>query len=658
MVPIKKLDRFILAKFMLTFAGAFVVCLFVFMMQFTWRYVDELVGKGLSIDILGRFFWYMGVTLVPTALPLAVLLAALITFGNMGEQLELLAMKAAGVSLVRIMSPVLCVVVVFAGLSFYFQNHTSPRAQISLRTLLFSMKQSSPAVEIPEGVFYSGVPNVNLYVQRKDAATGMLYQLIIYKTDQGFDRAQILLADSGRMEMTADKMHLRLDLWKGEQFENLQARNFSALQSGSVPYDRETFEFKQILIDFDSNFNLMDEEMLRGMPSAKDMARIEQDVDSVEQRMDSVGRAYYRTARAAHLAKPSLSRADARRLAEAVRTRPPVFDSLYAGLPPDRQVSALQRAASGARAMTTDLEWKSAVTAEGDLYIRRHWVEWHQKMTLSLACLFFFFVGAPLGAIIRKGGLGMPTVVSVLIFIFYYIINTSGMKMARDGSWNMVYGMWVSSAVLLPFGAFLTYKANKDSVVFNLEAYVAALRRLLGLRAKRHVFRKEVIIDDPGYARLVPEIAALREDCRAYAAAHRLYLAPNYVRVFFRYAPDSRVEEIGDRMEAVIEELANSRDARILQELGNLPFIYVRAHTSPFHSRRLNVAAGILFPVGLALWLRIWRFRLRLLRDMRQVVKSCDALEALVKAHAGPAGPEGRADGAGQGKTESETIHT
>jgi len=657
MVLIKKLDRFILTKFMLTFAGAFVVCLFVFMMQFTWRYVDELVGKGLSVEILGQFFWYMGITLVPTALPLAVLLAALITFGNMGEQLELLAMKAAGVSLIRIMLPILYVVVAFTGLSFYFQNHTSPRAQISLRTLLLSMKQSSPAVEIPEGVFYSGVPDVNLYVQRKDAATGMLYQLIIYKTDQGFDRAQILLADSGRMEMTADKMHLRLDLWKGEQFENLQAQNFSALQSGSVPYDRETFEYKQILIDFDSNFNLMDAELLRGMPSAKDMGKIEQDVDSVEQKMDSVGRDYYRAARVVHLVKPSLGRADSLRLRTALQTHPPVFDSLYAGLPPDRQSAALQRAANSARSMMTDLEWKSAVTAEGDLYIRRHWVEWHQKMTLSLACLFFFFVGAPLGAIIRKGGLGMPTVVSVMIFIFYYIINTSGMKMARDGSWNMVYGMWVSSAVLLPFGAFLTYKANKDSVVFNVEAYVAALRRLLGLRSRRHIFRKEVIIDDPDYARLVPEIAALREDCRAYNAEHKLYMAPNYVRVFFRYAPDRRVEEIDDRMEAIIEELANSRDAKILQELNNLPIIYARAHTSPFHSRRLNVAAGLLFPVGAVLWLRIWRFRLRLLRDMRQMVKSCDALETFARRLAGLPEPEPRHAGAGQGQTDYDTTH-
>jgi len=633
MVPIKKLDIFILKKFMLTFVGAFFVCLFVFMMQFTWRYVDELVGKGLSVDILGQFFWYMGITLVPTALPLAILLAALITFGNMAEQLELLAMKAAGVPLVRIMRPVACVVFLLTGVSFCFQNSLSPHAQVSLRTLLFSMKQQSPAVEIPEGVFYSGVPNVNLYVERKDAATGMLYQLIIYKTDQGFDKAQIVLADSGRMEMTADKMHLRLDLWSGEQFENLQSQNFSVLQQGGVPYDRETFGFKRFLIDFDSNFNLMDAELLRGMPQAKDMREIEHSVDSVDSKMDSVGREYYRMARQSYLKVPALAKKDSLHLAKAVSKEPPVLDTLFAHLASDRQIVAMQHASARAKAMMADLEWKSTVTQDGDAFIRRHWVEWHNKMALSLSCLFFFFVGAPLGAIIRKGGLGMPTVISVLIFIFYYIINTSGTKMARDGSWNMVYGMWISSAVLLPFGVFLTYKSNKDSVVFNIEAYLTALRRLFGWRTKRHIFCKEVIIDNPDYDRLLPQIAALREDCRTYNNRHKLFLAPNYIRVFFRYTPDKRIEELNDRMEAMVEELANSRDQKILQDLNNLPLIYVRAHTTPFHSRKLNITAGILLPIGLVLWLRIWRFRLRLLRDMRQIVKSCDALEKHVSPY-------------------------
>ena len=259
MVIIKKLDWYVLKKFLLVFAGAFFVVLFVFMMQFTWRYVDDLIGKGLSFDILAKFYWYMAQTLVRDSLPLSVLLASLITFGNMGESFELLAMKAAGIPLIRIMRPLAIFAAFLTGTSFYFQNFTSPDAQINMRTLLFSMKEQSPAVEIPEGVFYNGVPNINIYVQRKNTLTGMLYQTIIYKTDQGFDRAQIVLADSARLEVTRDKMHLRLELWNGEQFESLESSGGAAtqmMQNGAhEPFDRETFRFKTLLIDFDSNFN-------------------------------------------------------------------------------------------------------------------------------------------------------------------------------------------------------------------------------------------------------------------------------------------------------------------------------------------------------------------------------------------------------------------
>lgn len=628
MLGIKKLDLYILKKFLPLFFGAFFICLFVFMMQFTWRYIDELIGKGLSLDILGQFFWYMGITLIPMSLPLAILLASLITFGNMGEQLELLSMKAAGVPLVRIMRPILMLVIVFTGMSFYFQNKTAPDAQISLRTLLFSMKQAQPAVEIPEGVFYNEIPNLNLYVQRKNAETGMLYQTIIYKTDQGFDRAQIVLADSGRLEMTADKLHLRLDLWNGEQFENLQSQGMSMMQSANVPFDRETFAYKRFLIDFDSNFAMMDKNMLRDMPQAKSMWEIEASVDSMNAELDSIGKIYYRDVSQRWFDKRIMSK----KIAAALRAAKPLpFDSILARTSPFDVRTARQMALNTVRSVNSELEWKSLAAQTGDNQIRRHWVEWHQKMTLSLACLLFFFIGAPLGAIIRKGGLGLPAVISVLIFIFYYIINTSGMKMARDGSWNMVYGMWISSVVLLPFGVFLTYKANKDSVVFNAEMYLNFFRALLGLRTSRHLNRKEVIIHDPDYARMSEQLDALRDDCREYARDSRLKSAPSYVDVFFRHNTDHHVEEIGGHLETIVEELSNAKDPRIVSMLNSFPVVYVHAHTSPFEGNRANKIAGVFFPLGFVLWCRIWRFRFRLLRDMKQITETCERLSPLLR---------------------------
>lgn len=654
MVIIKKLDWYVLKKFLLVFAGAFFVVLFVFMMQFTWRYVDDLIGKGLSFDILAKFYWYMAQTLVRDSLPLSVLLASLITFGNMGESFELLAMKAAGIPLIRIMRPLAIFAAFLTGTSFYFQNFTSPDAQINMRTLLFSMKEQSPAVEIPEGVFYNGVPNINIYVQRKNTLTGMLYQTIIYKTDQGFDRAQIVLADSARLEVTRDKMHLRLELWNGEQFESLESSGGAAtqmMQNGAhEPFDRETFRFKTLLIDFDSNFNLMDKSLIAGMPTAKNMKQIQQSVDSMNAELDSVGRQYYKDACVTYYRRPQLPAKDSVALLNLLRSRQGqstlAFDTIVAHTDPQKLQMARQIALSSVKSVSADLEWKAMGADQEQRSLLGHEVEWHNKITYSLACLLFFFVGAPLGAIIRKGGLGMPTVISVAIFIVWYIIYTSGMKMARDGNINMVLGMWISTMVIAPFSVFFTYKANKDSVVFNIDAYKHFFVRLFGLRTSRHIFRKEVIIDEPRLDKLPVEIEALISACKAYNEKTKLLRAPSYVNIFFHHVPDRVAEQIDEQMERIVEELSNSRNRVVLEVLNRYPILYTHAHTSPFDKKWANVAAGLFVPLGIVLWFRIWRFRLRLYRDMRVIVRTSEQLLALLQGNTLAEGGDTVANGA------------
>lgn len=654
MVIIKKLDWYVLKKFLLVFAGAFFVVLFVFMMQFTWRYVDDLIGKGLSFDILAKFYWYMAQTLVRDSLPLSVLLASLITFGNMGESFELLAMKAAGIPLIRIMRPLAIFAAFLTGTSFYFQNFTSPDAQINMRTLLFSMKEQSPAVEIPEGVFYNGVPNINIYVQRKNTLTGMLYQTIIYKTDQGFDRAQIVLADSARLEVTRDKMHLRLELWNGEQFESLESSGGAAtqmMQNGAhEPFDRETFRFKTLLIDFDSNFNLMDKSLIAGMPTAKNMKQIQQSVDSMNAELDSVGRQYYKDACVTYYRRPQLPAKDSVALLNLLRSRQGqstlAFDTIVAHADPQKLQMARQIALSSVKSVSADLEWKAMGADQEQRSLLGHEVEWHNKITYSLACLLFFFVGAPLGAIIRKGGLGMPTVISVAIFIVWYIIYTSGMKMARDGNINMVLGMWISTMVIAPFSVFFTYKANKDSVVFNIDAYKHFFVRLFGLRTSRHIFRKEVIIDEPRLDKLPAEIETLISACKAYNEKTKLLRAPSYVNIFFHHVPDRVAEQIDEHMERIVEELSNSRNRVVLEVLNRYPILYTHAHTSPFEKKWANVAAGLFVPLGIVLWFRIWRFRLRLYRDMRVIVRTSEQLLALLQGNTLVEGGDTVANGA------------
>ena len=624
---IKRLDTFILGKFLQLFVGAFFICLFVFVMQFLWRYVDDLVGKGLTMDVLGQFFWHVSVYLVPTSLPLAVLLASLITFGNMGENLELLSMKAAGVPLVRVMRPILLLIIPLSAFVFYFQNEISTNAQKQLRALLVSIKIAQPAVEIPEGVFYN-MRDFNLYVVKKNAQTGMLYNTIIYKMDQGFDRAQIVLADSAKIEMTADKMHMKLTLWSGEQFQNLKSEDINVFKSESVPYDRETFMYKQLLIDFDANFNQIEANELAFLPQAKNWAALANFIDSMNLQIDSAALASSSdyAGRALPTTK-AFTRKDSLATLRALSRVKLNFDSLIAKIPKEKMERARNRTASTLQSFSTEMTWRNEAVEDQEYFVRKHEVEWHQRITLALACLLFFFVGAPLGAIIRKGGLGMPTIISVGIFILYYIINTSGMKMARDGSINMVVGMWMSTFILTPAGAYLTFMANRDSVVFNLDAYIAFLRRLLGFRTKRHLFRKEVIITPPDVTADLQLARSIRQEAEDYRQTKRLWLAPNYFRLFFRTRPDQRMEQLSDRIEELVEDLANTRDMHVLDTLNRVPFIYAHAHTTPFSRQWINYVFGVLFPLGLIIWVRAWRFRLRLARDLRQTIKCMTTLE-------------------------------
>lgn len=627
MLRIKKLDIFILKSFCLLFTGTFFICLFIFMMQFLWRYVDELVGKGLEINVLAQFFFYSGLTLVPASLPLAVLLAALITFGNFGERFELLAMKAAGISLLNIMRPLIVFIAFVCCLSFYFQNVIGPTAQSKLWTLLLSMKQKSPEVDIPEGVFYDEIDGYNLYVKHKDRKTGMLYDVLIYNFDKGFENAQIIKADSGRLEMTADKQHLYLHLYSGEQFENLKSQN---MNQRNVPYRREAFSEKHAIIEFDSDFNMMDEGVMSNQSNSKNMRMLQTSIDSISARNDSVGRSYYNDAiNSTYRVGTTMSRADSARLVKE-RQQPINIDSIYrAGTLADRQ-RWLSAACNNAETVSNDWNFKKTNLESSDYSLRRHMTAWHEKITLSLACMIFFFIGAPLGGIIRKGGLGMPVVVSVLIFIIYYIINNTGYKMARDGNWVVWMGMWTSTAILAPLGAFLTYKSNNDSVVLNADAYINWFKRVAGIRSTRHLFRKEVIIDDPDYQRLPADLDSLSQLCQEYADRRHLKRVPNYFRLWFNEQIDEEMVAINERMEALIEEMANTRSIHLLNQLNNYPIIPVHAHVRPFQRYWLNIACGLFLPVGFFFYFRIWAFRLRLNKDVERIIATNQAIIQLI----------------------------
>ncbi len=599
------------------FVGTFFICQFVLMMQFLWRYVDELIGKGLSMEVLAQFFWYMSLMLVPQALPLAILLSSLITFGNLGESSELTAIKAAGISLMQAFRSLIAITLIISGVSFYFQNVVGPNANMQFAQLLMSMKQKSPELEIPEGVFYDGIPNCNLYVQKKNVETGKLYGIMIYRMTNSFEDAAIILADSGMLQSTAEKKHLVLTLHSGEWFENMKSSDVTG--SANVPYRRETFTSKRIVLDFDNDFNLADASSLSNNAKAKSLSQIFHDMDSIRADYDSIGRSFYCDAMMLQFGMKPISRKDSLQAQKLVAEGKVDATKNFEKLPADKKLEIVNRAISTVQNNVGDLEFKAMVTKDGDKLLRQHSIEAINKFTLALSCLIFFFIGAPLGAIIRKGGLGVPVIISVLVFIVYYIFDNTGYRMARGGMWAVWFGKSIAVAVLTPLAVFFTYKANCDSVVFNVDAYRNLLMKILGMRVKRSISRKDVIIEDPDYRKDADEARWLAAEAKEYSMAHKLKTPPNFINVFFKYQQDHAVEEMGERMETMISDLSNSRDRMVINLINEYPMIMVKAHTRPFERKWMNVVAAVIVPVGLFFYFRMWRFRLRLMRDLVQI---------------------------------------
>ena len=624
MFRIKKLDIFIAKQFSLLFFATFFICQFVLMMQFLWRYVDELIGKGLSLEVMAQFFWYMGLMLMPQAFPLAILLSSLITFGNLGESSELTAIKAAGISLMQAFRSLIVIVVSITCISFFFQEVIAPKAFISFRQLLLSMKQKNPEVEIPEGIFYDGIPGSNLYVQKKNLDTGVLYGIMIYRMNGSYEDAAIILADSGRIQATAEKKHLLLTLYSGEWFENMRQSGMNI--SANIPYRRETFSTKQIVLDFDSGLDLVEAGWIAGDARAKSMGAIIHDLDSIREFNDSVGHAFYFEARRSSLSRPSLSKQDSLKMVRQVAASTLNLDSMYTKLSGESKQQVLAIASNDAQAAMREMEYRVEYSDQLNYQDRVHQLEAINKVTLSLSCLIFFFIGAPLGAIIRKGGLGVPVIISVLVFIVFYILDNTGTKMARDENWTIWFGKLMGTVVLTPIACFFTYKANNDSVVFNIDLYKNLLIRMLGIRTKRYIVRKEVIIEDPKYLTDAEILTNVSLEVSEYMDRHHLLRWPNPIKVFFRPGDDHEIEQINGALEVAIEDLSYSKNNYVLMKLNQYPVIATHAHTRPFNKKWLNAITGLFLPTGIFFYIRMIRFRIRLYRDLRTIVRNNEKL--------------------------------
>ena len=615
----KRLDIFILKSFLLLFVAAFAICLFVLLMNVVWRYAEDLVGKGLNFGLLASFFWEFALTLVPQALPLAVLMASLITFGNFGERLELLAMKTSGIPLLRIMRPVMIFSLLLAGVSFYFQNVTVPRAAKNLYALIYSINEKNPELEIPEGVFYTQISGFNMYVKHKDFNTGTLYDVTIYDHRDGYENLSVIVSDSAYMETTADKQHIYLHLFSGEQFCQEKDMN-----SEGKPYRREGFREKHILLEFNSDMKEAPDALVSSQAMSKNMNEIKHTIDSLSNNQDSVGRGNMAEFKVTAMATYRMQKSDSLAF-EKLPSKIISADSVFAVSSRNRQVDIKNDMRSKIQTLASDLAIKSSNMYYGDKTIRRHWIEWMKKITNSLSILIFFFIGAPLGAIIRKGGLGIPVIVSVLTFILFYITSVSGDKMYREGEWSII-GTWFSVMVLTPLSVFFTVKANGDSTLFQWDVVLEFFRYWFGTKVKRNIVRKEVVINDPDRAKCLATLSDVKRMSVELENSALLNTVPSYRDLFFGSVDSSRMTALSDELEQLVTELGNSRDRVELDYLNGFPLLQSHGVQPPFEKAWADKFVGVVFPLGLLFELRAWLFTRKLKRQMQKISQTADSL--------------------------------
>lgn len=578
------------------------------------------------MSIVAKFFMLGSVSLVSKALPLAILLAALMTFGNFGEKLELLAIKSAGVPLVRTLVPLVVCCMFFGGVSFYFQNFVSPLAQRELLRMMYSIKQTSPESDIVEKIFYNKIDGYSIYVKNKNHDTGVLYDVTIYDMSSGFEKTNILVADSAVIKNTSDDKFMVLSMFSGEQFSNLDEDN---INKKNTPYRRESFSRKDVVIESDGGFEIKDADFLKTRADGKNMMELEKDIDSLKLSNDSIGRDNLKyLKRNNYKDNIVFDRNDSTLMAKDSITWMNV-DSIYNTATIKTKSMWKKEALRNVTSIKNTYDINDKILHQLDKDLNKHKIYWWEKITLSLGCLIFLIIGAPLGSIVRKGGLGYPIIISVATFILYYIFETSGSKMASEGVWKIWFGSWLSTIILLPLGIFFTYQANKDSGILKNSSIKTFFKRLFVLSEKRCIPLKEVIIDTPDYERCYNDLQDIYQAIRLYRKNNNIGHIPSIRSVFFN-EKDNTLEEVNEKLENCIEELSNSRFRKIIIQLNDTPVLTVGTVSSPFKKRWMNILSIVVIPVALLIYLRSVRFRIKLFKDLTKLENKIKEINSII----------------------------
>ena len=623
---LKIVDKYILRTFIPLFVMSFAVCWFIVVMQFLWRYIDELVGKGLSGFMLLKIIFYAALSFIPMSLPLGILLASLMTLGNLGERLELLALKASGIRLYRIIRPIMLLVVAMACGLFYFQNDLMIRAQVRMWTLVITAKYAAPEMEITPGVFYTGIPGYSLYAKDRDAGTGLMHRMMVYDMSRGYLNPRIIRADSGRLVMDKSKKFLVLKLYQGQSFENIQTQSYNT-STDAVPYMLPHFDYSETFIPFDANIKMQDEGELSSMYVGKNLHQLQQSIDSIRPILDSTRLSYaqvvgaslieshYGTSSYAYQDSATRVQAQARLTQLEQQTRHSKGEDASLTLTPQDSLQAFAMARDKA----------DRVKEEASLYIdtddaqfyqfRTLHQEWHRKFTFPVSCIIFALIGSSLGAIVRRGGIGMPIIISIFFFVVYFIIDSFGTNMLRNESIPIWLGMWLSNIVLFPIGIFLAYKANQDSSALNVEVYVIFFRKLFGFRGVRKVEYQELIIEEADYKAGALAVAQALKHTDALLQGS--LFSGRIWSIWTRGAEQKQLATLSKELDDITESLRHTPSRLLVSKLCDLPLLPTRL--SPFlpEEPRWGRILGALLPLSLPFGLFLSRVRTHLRADLR-----------------------------------------
>ncbi len=479
----KKLYSLLLKSYLGPFLLTFFIALFIFLLQFLWKYIDDLVGKGLELSTIVELLFYSTLNLIPMSLPMAILLSSIMLFGNMGENNELLAFKTAGVPLLKIMSPLIIFIVAVSVGAFFFSNNVMPYSSLKMRSLIKDIQDTRPELSMKPGAFTSNLKDFSIKIARKDNHTKMLYGMMIYDHSNHKGNTIVTVADSGKMYISENKQFMVLDLYSGSRYEDIDEKA-SSLQNKRLPFERHFYQKETILFSLDGfGLKRKDESLWKDHYQMMNLSQLQFTIDSLGQRLAKKSKEIPSSLLFNNYFRREV-KADSLMYSEN-KIIPLNTDSLFKDLRKESQINAIDLAINFARSVKNYVE-----NTDNDLETRGEWlsrykIEWHRKYTLSFACFILFFIGAPLGAIIKKGGLGMPVVVSMIFFLLYYVISITGEKIAREGDITPFDGMWVSSFILFPIGLFLTYKASRDSVILDISGYFAFFKKILSVFKKK-----------------------------------------------------------------------------------------------------------------------------------------------------------------------------